>query len=364
LSAAALPYDLRGPGIRRIGRWYVLTSPRAIATALAYRAFRRLPAFLRRATDGLRMTLRRRRGFAHVLGDWVTAREAEFARRAAREFGLAAVLFDDIFVYCPGLRAPQSWIIAHDVKHQRLASFGTHAYRIVPRGFTEADERDVIARCGNVLAIQWDDAAEFRRMSPAAQVSVAPVTVDVPVAAVRRPVPGRCVFVASGALPNFDGLHWFLSACWPAIRRRVPAAELHVYGTVGQRIDVAPEGVRIMGVVDDLAQAYAEAAAALVPLRIGSGLKVKLVEAFCYGVPVVTTPVGVQGLGGVDPEPFLVGHGAGGFIDATIRVLSDRACALELERAGRAAAGRFAPETAFDEFDAALRGHAREVSRV
>ncbi|MCY0884924.1 MAG: glycosyltransferase family 4 protein [Firmicutes bacterium] len=112
----------------------------------------------------------------------------------------------------------------------------------------------------------------------------------------RNPEPGRAVTVGHWRYPpNAGGLRWFLRAVWPRVRRRVPGAVLDVVGKGAPGWAAGP-GVRVRGWVPDLAAVYAAARVAVAPVLEGSGVKNKVLEALCHGVPVVTTPVGAEGL--------------------------------------------------------------------
>jgi glycosyltransferase involved in cell wall biosynthesis len=113
--------------------------------------------------------------------------------------------------------------------------------------------------------------------------------------------------------------------------------------------------VVLRGEVADLSAEYGSASVVLVPLRTGSGLKVKIVEAICAGVPVVTTAVGAQGLGALSPRPFVLADGPSEFSDGLVQVLTDGALRADLAAAARTAAPRFSPDAAFADLDQALR---------
>ena len=100
---------------------------------------------------------------------------------------------------------------------------------------------------------------------------------------------------------NDKAARWIVEEVWPAVASRVPGARLRLVG--GGATDAlrhAVEGderVELVGFVDDLADEYAGAAVALVPVLQGAGVKFKTIEALLHGVPVVTTTVGAEGVG-------------------------------------------------------------------
>ncbi|KAL4429361.1 hypothetical protein ABPG77_005135 [Micractinium sp. CCAP 211/92] len=111
--------------------------------------------------------------------------------------------------------------------------------------------------------------------------------------------------------PNLDSARWACSELWPALRAALPAgerehAELHLYGAyaagAAQQLHRPKEGVRMMGFAPslDLMLRYR---ALLAPLRFGAGLKGKIVDAWWHGLPVLTTPLGAEGMTAADADP-------------------------------------------------------------
>lgn len=100
--------------------------------------------------------------------------------------------------------------------------------------------------------------------------------------------------------PNVDGLLWFAREVWPAIASGAPDARLTIVGSRprAEILALAEDRITVRGHVSDeaLAEAYRGARVAVAPLRFGAGMKGKVVEAMRFGVPMVTTPIGAQGL--------------------------------------------------------------------
>jgi glycosyltransferase involved in cell wall biosynthesis len=96
--------------------------------------------------------------------------------------------------------------------------------------------------------------------------------------------------------PNFDGVQWFLNAVWPSVRQAVPGVRFRLVGkgTDGPQQPVAPN-VDALGWLDDPAEEIASWSAMVIPIRIGGGTRIKLVDAFSRKCPVVSTRFGAYG---------------------------------------------------------------------
>lgn len=117
--------------------------------------------------------------------------------------------------------------------------------------------------------------------------------------------PPEVLFVAAfGRAVNQEAVRWFLDEVWPAILQSQPDAQLVLAGSDPQSVAAeAAEGwpaVRATGFVEDLGWCYGRASVVVVPLRNGSGVKFKTIDAVLHGVPVVSTTVGVEGIEGDD----------------------------------------------------------------
>lgn len=152
------------------------------------------------------------------------------------------------------------------------------------------------------LLVNADETAELTRRTGADTIrTVLPLLPD-PDRGPRR-FDGTSTFVFLGGLdfpPNRDGLAWFLTHCREAVLATVPDFRLLVVGRGSENLlpeaGAWGEHVRPLGWVDDLDDVLLSAAALISPLRIGSGTKIKVLEALSRGLPVVATPHGVLGL--------------------------------------------------------------------
>jgi len=208
-------------------------------------------------------------------------------------------------------------------------------------------DRELLAKADVILAISDDDGAAFRRLLPHAEIRTM-----LKAARLKQlngsAVEGRCVFVGSAYSANVQGLTWFLQNVWPLVSAEIPHAHLRVCGKVCQKIERPPANVELLGVCEDLEAEYAGASAVIVPLLVGSGVKIKLVEALAAGKACVTTTVGVQGLGFLNSSEVSVADAAETFAAELCRLLGDHAAREAMERNAFAAAQKYlAPEVVY-----------------
>jgi glycosyltransferase involved in cell wall biosynthesis len=165
-----------------------------------------------------------------------------------------------------------------------------------------AFEAESCRRAKRVVAVSEIDAATISRRFGVACASV-PTGVDIDY--FRPPAPssrtGGLVFVGSmDWMPNIDGIQWFLSEVLPLIRARRREARVTVVGRTppGRILSMAESDplLYVTGTVPDVRPYLWKAGAAIVPLRIGGGTRLKIYEAMAAGAPVVSTSVGAEGL--------------------------------------------------------------------
>ena len=183
------------------------------------------------------------------------------------------------------------------------------------------------------------DQQVLLRDVPRARTAVIPNAVDLDFFQPREeaPAPDTILFLgAHNYFPNADGLRYFLSECLPILKRTVPAVKLRVVGhTPSEFQSFASETVQMVGFVDDVRVEFARAAVVIVPLRVGSGTRLKILEAMAMGKPVVSTRLGAEGLEVVPDRDLLLADDPAAFAAAIARVLADGNLGRALGVAGR-----------------------------
>ena len=164
-------------------------------------------------------------------------------------------------------------------------------------------ERHILKTAFGHIVCSSREMEELRRIAPSARIAVIENGVDVAGFSPCGDIPPQAhklVFVGlMNYSPNVEAATSFTERIWPVLRRRFPDLELWIVGAspstaVLQLGNI--EGVTVTGTVPDVRPFYRDALAAIVPLRTGGGTRLKILEAMAAGVPVVSTPLGAEGL--------------------------------------------------------------------
>jgi polysaccharide biosynthesis protein PslH len=229
------------------------------------------------------------------------------------------------------IRRPRRWAAA--------------AYSLVQWRKLTGYERRVCRTADRVVAVSDVDAEALRRLVPRLKVAVIPNGVDLefnrPGAAPPVAGMGANALVFTGKMdyrPNVDAVIWFVDAVLPGILAQVPDARFYIVGQQpSQRVQALAEhpAVTVTGRVPDVRPYIAGAGVYVVPLRIGGGTRLKVLEAMAMGQALVSTHLGCDGFDFADGSQVCFADDPEAFAGATVALLSDRARAADLGRLAR-----------------------------
>jgi glycosyltransferase involved in cell wall biosynthesis len=230
---------------------------------------------------------------------------------------------------------------------QRLAENETNPLK---RRVLEREARSMkryeLETCRQFDRVVWvtdEDRNIIERASPAPMDSVTiPICVDSETKfnAKRMPSPRRVTFL--GGLhwpPNAAGIVWFVREVWPQVLKHVPDAILTVMGKEPPQVIQSKNGgianLDVTGYVDDPEPFLTQTAVFIVPLHAGGGMRVKIIDAWSWGIPVVSTAVGAEGIKYQDGEDLIIADSKDDFAQAVVRVLTQPLLAERLSINGR-----------------------------
>jgi polysaccharide biosynthesis protein PslH len=174
-------------------------------------------------------------------------------------------------------------------------------------------------------------------------ITVIPIAVDTDQIQPVCRQPGSKTILTLGTLhypPNADGVRWFLQEVFPIVRKRIPGANLTIVGKkppndLIQSARENPDWITVTGYVPDLRPHLQSSAIVVIPVRAGSGMRVRILDAFAFAMPVVTTTVGLEGIDALHGEHVLVGDTADEFAKNVISLLDDEDLQARLSINGR-----------------------------
>jgi glycosyltransferase involved in cell wall biosynthesis len=153
--------------------------------------------------------------------------------------------------------------------------------------------------------------------------------------------------------PNADGILWFAKEILPLVRQQVPDARLYIVGknppkevvrlqypegklpTDHQPSAIGHQPIVVTGYVKDTTPYFANSAVFIVPLQAGGGMRVKILDAWARGIPVISTTIGCEGVEVRDGENILIADTPQDFAQAVVRAIRDEELARRLAANGR-----------------------------
>jgi glycosyltransferase involved in cell wall biosynthesis len=293
-----------------------------------------------------------------ITRDWVAAMGQEL-RRLVKGKHFDVIHADQLWM-APYALAAQKWAVGAGYQPKLILDQHNAVYLIPQRMATAATnpviraglkweagrmaryEADTCLKFDQVVTVTQEDqdtlTALYDQPERPSFSTVIPICGDPQSVRPVDPLQGDSILFFGGMHwpPNADGISWFSEEILPAIWQASPAASLlavgkeppTALGQMGERV-IAP------GYVDDPEPYWQGSRLFIVPLRAGGGMRVKIIDAWTRGLPVVSTTVGAEGIAACDGKNILLADTAEAFAQAVVRVLCDNELAARLAANGR-----------------------------
>jgi sugar transferase (PEP-CTERM/EpsH1 system associated) len=259
--------------------------------------------------------------------------------RKAQQTPFAVVHVDQphLAITAPPLDYAPRVIHEHNIESQIAKRFYEKTQNPLLKGFMldqyrrmERFEIGLWKQADHVVTVSDQDREQVLAICPDKNITVVENGVDLEYFACTPHPQADPQLVYTGSmdwLPNEDAVLYFAAEIFPQIRRRYPDATFTIVGRrpsdkVRRLMQTA--GIQVTGTVEDVRPYYHKATALVVPLRIGGGSRLKILEAMSAGVPVVSTSIGCEGLDVQNDEHLLIADDPNQFAEKTIEVLADQ----------------------------------------
>lgn len=277
------------------------------------------------------------RGFAGEVG--------AFARGQTYEVAVVEHIW--VAPYIPLLRAACRQIVVdlHNVEsewHRRCAAVEAGLFAAAMRRFARFAERieaELLPQADLTLTTSEADAKRVRLIAPGARVAVYPNVLPLMPAPPQTGSDRSVVFSGNlQYLPNVQAIRWFYEGIWPKLRRAYPGLKWRL---VGSHVEAVPRSVRNDASVEmvvpgaDAIPALARSSVGVAPIVSGSGTRLKILEMWAAGLPVVSTQLGAEGLGVRPGVEALLADDPDQFAECVIELLEDARRRWEIGTAGR-----------------------------
>jgi len=272
----------------------------------------------------------------------------------ARRFDVVNVEFPYLGHYdlCrapPGQKPPRIVVDSHEIAYDLARQFARANGNVGRRLYAGTNwrklRREELKTYGDADGVYLCSAADEQRLldqMPGVRTAVIPNAADVEYYQPRStdPPSDGCTVVFFGllaTLPNTDGVTHFAQNIWPRIAAAHPVARWKIIGgrPPSSLLALAGPRVELTGFVEDLRPHLAAATVVVVPLRLGGGTRLKIVEAMAMGKPVVSTTLGAEGIEAVPGRDLLVEDEPADFADAVNRLLAEPDLAARIGRSAR-----------------------------
>lgn len=292
----------------------------------------------------------------YMVSKWRSRRMSRLLRSLTERepFDIIEVQFTQTGVYRPSLLGGKTILRAHDVVFRPYFRQWRQARSPLSR-FTRwielcrwhRFELKTVRRFDQVLTFTEQDARLLKHLSGVTRVETNPRGIEIPEVVVpyESRTPNTMLFIGSMDLhSNVDSALWLCEEIFPLVIREIPGATLTVIGKnpPSGLLSAAARypGIEVPGFVKDIEPYLNSASLFVAPIRSGGGIKTKVIHAASYGLPVVTTPRGAEGIEGLDSSSVITAPSSGDLAVAVCELLKNPPKAAEMAARARLSVAR------------------------
>jgi GT2 family glycosyltransferase len=208
--------------------------------------------------------------------------------------------FDAVRLYCPNAKIIFHTVDLHYLREERAARVKNSIVDLKNAQQLKIDEIEICRKADCTLVPSMSEVSLLGKEVPDAYVECFPFVLSIPGRKKRFDERQNIAFIA-GYLhePNVDAITYFVREIWPHIAERLPHGQLLLVGSnMPEAVRrLAGDRIRAVGYVQNLTQFLENCRLTVAPLRYGAGIKGKVISSLAHGVPVIASPLGVEGMG-------------------------------------------------------------------
>jgi len=271
---------------------------------------------------------------------------AEHLRRCRNEYDVvmlsrvtvAAQFIKLVNRYCPNAKVVFNTVDLHHLREIRQAELEGSEELKRSAAKTKELELSVIGKADCTIVISKTEENLLLNEMPSARLFHVPLIMEV-CDRNLKPFEERQDIVFVGGYqhePNVDAMCYFIAEIWPRILKQVPGTKLYIIGSNPPEkiLELDSEDVDVVGYVEDLSVYLNNCRLSVAPLRFGAGVKGKVARSLAYGLPVVATPIAIEGAGLTDQENVIVADGADEFANSVFELYTNEVLWNRLSKKG------------------------------
>ena len=280
--------------------------------------------------------------YAESLGNYLKKVGKNIDYILVHRVGVFKDLISDLRKLCPAARIIFHTVDLHHIREARQAETEKSDKLKRRSQLTKRTEIGLARKAHAVVVVSNQEMAQMQDAVPNTPVFHIPLIREMPGAGESDFHQRNGIAFLGNYLhpPNLDAILHFVSEIWPAVHAAIPQAGLIVAGAQMppevERLGAA-DGVSTIGYVDNLTDFFSQIRLTVAPLRYGAGTKGKVVSSLCHGVPVISSPIGAEGMGLEDGRNILIAHNPEEWVRQAGSAYCDEVVWQKLSAAGLAA---------------------------